>query len=362
MSSNLVALQKELQQLETRAKNLRSEVDYLESTHRNIEVSQATTARASEMRMSQENSIVPAKRKTRASKQPEPLGLPQDFVDQLVHKSGDVENLIKEHKQLNTEKAALQAALEEATRKAQEEEQQMVSLSELAGADSDGKSALTIGIKKKNEYQAALKGLVEDYNTRDTVKDQLLKMQAELERLAGLVEETISAEEQLEEGRAILTEKKKHLIELKEEHRKLDRNVRTKDKVLEKKPTGATEEEIVRSANYDRQVALYEKSKEEDQIKLNELAVRHRAMEISKAEKRLEMIGDAVTGDGLDEEERVDVELVDELIEEIKGLYNLEIEARAKIDQVDAEVERIEYRVSALELTTDSTRKEMGQD
>ncbi|EPY32166.1 hypothetical protein AGDE_08830 [Angomonas deanei] len=186
-------------------------------------------------------------------------------------------------------------------------------------------------------------------------------MQAELERLAGLVEETISAEEQLEEGRAILTEKKKHLIELKEEHRKLDRNVRTKDKVLEKKPTGATEEEIVRSANYDRQVALYEKSKEEDQIKLNELAVRHRAMEISKAEKRLEMIGDAVTGDGLDEEERVDVELVDELIEEIKGLYNLEIEARAKIDQVDAEVERIEYRVSALELTTDSTRKEMAK-
>ncbi|EPY36072.1 hypothetical protein STCU_00769 [Strigomonas culicis] len=358
---NITALQRQLNELEVFSRGLRAEVDLLTSTDRTIEIGRATSQKAAELRHSHESSPASSTQRRRRRVKGDGGVLPHDFLDGLVQKAGSVDILVKEHKRLEAEKADILRILTETTTLAQEEEQEFVSLLELAGADEDGKSALMLGIRKKNEYTAALQSLIQAYRERESTKNFLTRLQGDLQEVAAHVEDTRSAEEQLLEAKDVLAEKRDTLNQLRAERYRLSHGIAHKDLILDRPVTGPTPEELLRSANYDRSVALYEKSKEEDQIKVNELAVRHRAMEIAKSAKRLEMIGDAVAGNGLDEEERVDVELVEELMSEIKGLYDLEVEARAKAEMLDAEIERMEYRGGALELTTDSTQKEMGK-
>lgn len=368
MSTDAVlALQKQLMDVERRAKTLRNEVKQLEATRQSIEVSNNTETRVIEM-LNNESADEPAyksktarksamaKKKSQAS-----TGLPQDFIDDLTHRASDVSATIATHKKLLREAEDVENALAAATAKQQQIEDDYAELREIAGADEDGKSRSVAGTKKQNEFNYALKQLIMAYQERENIRISLRRQSAQLGRMAALVEETINAQEQKEEAKTVLAEKTAKLKELKAERARMERTVGTKDKNLCKKSRGLTEEEAVRMANMDRRVAMLELQREKEHIRSNRQAVRHRAMQIARAEKRLEMIGDAVGGNGLAEEERVDVEIVDSLMAELKDLYRQRAEADLRADMLDADIERLDYKCGALVRTTEGTRREMAK-
>lgn len=362
--ASVADLSKQLMELEQHAKVLRSEVDHLQATQRTIAISAATESKMLEIRQtSPPGSAAPPSRTGRGTKGKQQAGgllpLPQDMIDDLAHKAGDVSVAMNAHRALQREMEALQLACEHARTKTLEAEQEYVSLVELAGADEDGKSTLAVGLKKRNDYMAALKQTVAAYRERELLRVQLQNQTAELQRISSLLEQTTNAEEQRTEAKAMLLEKQEALRQLRAKRYALTRSVNTKDKILEKPDSGPSEEEVIRSANYDRRVAQYELEKQAEHIKANELAIRHRAMQIAKMERRIELIGDAVGGNGLSEEQRVDVELIDGLMAEAESLYNLRAETDAQMGFLDADIEVMEYRVAAMHHTTASTQKEL---
>lgn len=362
-SQAVLDLGKKLQELEAQAKMLRNDVSNLEATHHNLTISESTQVRAMEINRTAaeeeeaESQAGSSKRRARASR-PRQLPLCQDFIDDLARKAGDVQSTIERHRALTREKEDLLAILERVQGEGDAAEQAYYDLAELAGADDDGNSAVGIGLRKKNDYSAARNELLGLYRQREVLRKAMQVQTDELARIAAMIEDTANAEEQKSEAVAVLAEKRAKLTETRKERQQLERSLRTQENVLEKKPTGPTPEDVVRSANYDRRVAMHELEKENTQLMQNDAAVRNRAMQIAKAEKRVEMIGDAVAGEGLSEEDRVDVELMDELIKETNALHNLHQEASIRMEMLDAKIEKIDYKIAAIGSAIKGTDRE----
>lgn len=365
-SPSVLELSRQLVELDGQAKALRSEVEHLRATKRSLEVSDATQAKMSEMRESM-GSTAPSK--SRRSRQSTTRGgasatsttLPQDFIDDLAHKCGDVERAIRAHKEIALEKATLQEALAKADARTEAAEEEFAGVAEIAGADADGKSRSAAGSRKKNAYGAALKSAVALYQQRENVRIQLEGQSRELLRLASILQETIDAVSQRTEAMAVLAERKAKLAELRKEHDLIARTIARKDKIADKNQTGPTMEDYVRHSNFDRRVALHELTKEDTLTKANDLAIRHRAMQIAKLQTRLELIGGAVAGEEVneDDEERVDVEILDELAREIEELHESHLVANLRMENIDCEIEKMEWRSAALQHAKDSTQVEM---
>jgi hypothetical protein len=363
---SVLELSRQLVELDGQAKALRSEVEHLRATKRSLEVSDATNAKMSEMRESMGSTAPSKSRRSRGStvrgtSSAMSSALPQDFIDDLAHKCGEVEGAIRKHKELVVEKATLQAALAKANARTEAAEEEFAAVAEVAGADADGKSRSAAGSRKKNAYGAALKSTVALYQQRENARIQLEGQSRELLRLASILQETIDAVSQRTEAQTVLAERKAKLAELRKEHDQLARSIARKDKIADKNQTGPTMEDYVRHSNFDRRVALHELSKEDSLTKANDLAIRHRAMQIAKLQTRLELIGSAVAGDTVneDDEARVDVEIVDELAREIEELHDTHLIANLRMENIDCEIEKMEWRAGALQHAKDSTKVEM---
>lgn len=363
-SAAVLDLSKRLHELESRAKLLRNDVASLEATQRNLAISESTNNRALEIRRQvtegEEAKEASSKRRTahRTPAAAQQLPLPQDFIDELTHKAGDVQSIIDKHRSLTKEKEDLMAILGRVENEANAAEQRYYSVAELAGVDADGHSELSAALRRKNAFISTRNELVAMYREREVMRRAMNEQSKQFTKLATTAEDTANAEEQKAEAIAVLAEKSAKLEKLTKERKQLERLVHAKDDILDKKPKGPSKEDIIRSANYDRRVALYELEKEGEQLKMNDAAVRTRAMQIAKAEKRIEMIGDAVAGDGLNDEERVDAELMEELINETAALYNLHTEACLRMDSLDAQLEKITYKINAITQVIKSTDRE----
>ncbi|KAG5475356.1 hypothetical protein LSCM1_03469 [Leishmania martiniquensis] len=366
-SPSVLELSKQLLQLDSQAKALRNEVEYLRATKRSLEVSDATQAKISEMRESTGSSVQPKSQRSRVSAQRSSAAdsagtsLPRDFVDELTHKCSEVETSVQAHKLLVKEKECLQRALATAEDRAEEAEQQYISLVEVAGMDADGRLRSAIGAKKKNDYNVALRDAAEVYRQRENTRILLEGQSRELLRLAAILQETTDAENQRAEAVEVLAERKAKLSALRRECDVMARAAARRDKIADKNQHGMTSEDYIRHSNFDRRVALYELSKEDNLIKQNELAIRFRAMQIAKIQTHLELVGDAVIGDDMEEEERVDADIVEEMAKEIDQLYDSHIVANIRMDNIDCEIEKMEWRASALQHAKESTVVEMGR-
>lgn len=367
--SSVVELAKRLQDLEAYAKLLRNDVYSLEATKRNLAISESTSIRANELQRQSEEEMAAADEATLGAKQrsrksaaltkQRVLPLPLNFIDDLNRKASEVQVQIDEHHRLVEERDSIAALLDTTEMAAQEAEQTYAGLVEVAKPDENGSNTGFVSWSKKMENADATRQLLEAYRERELLSNQLNHQSDALQRLAAVVEERATSLRQLQEAKDVLAEKKDRLAELRRENVALENDIRRKDHICERKHTGPTTENIISSANYSRRVALYELEKEGEQLKSNDAAIRHRAMQIAKCEKRLEMIGDAVAGDGLSEEERVDAELMNTLIMEISALYKLRTETNIRMDVLDADVEVAEYKIDALRQSIAGTRREI---
>ncbi|KPA80949.1 hypothetical protein ABB37_04342 [Leptomonas pyrrhocoris] len=363
---SVLELSRQLVELDGQAKALRSEVEHLRSTKRSLDVSDATNAKMSEMRESMGSTAPSKSRRSRGSTvrggpSATSSDLPQGFIDDLAHKCGDVEAAIRKHRELVKEKAMLQEALVKEDAHVEAAEQEFARVSEAADADADGNSRAAAGLRKKNAYGAAQKAAVALYQQRENIRVQLEGQSRELLRLASILQETTDAVSQRTEAMEVLAERKAKLAELRKERNLLTRAVARKDKIADKGHKGLTREDYIRHSNFDRRVALHELSKEDSLTKANDLAIRHRAMQIAKLQTRLELIGGAVAGDDVNENEaeRVDVEVLDELTREIEELYESHLVANLHMENIDCEIEKMEWRAGALQHAKDSTQTEM---
>ncbi|GET89771.1 hypothetical protein, conserved [Leishmania tarentolae] len=366
-SPSVLELSKQLMQLDSQAKALRNEVEHLRATKRSLEVSNATEAKLSGIRESTDSTTKSKSQRSRALARRSgtvgstSLSLPQDFMDDLAHKRSDVEASIRTHKALMREKETLQAALAKAEDATEAAEQEYLGIIEITGIDADDKSTSVIGFTKKNAYKSALKNTVAAYQQRENVRIQMEAQSRELLRLAAILQETTDTESQHAEAVSVLAERKAKLAALRHECNMMTRAAARREKIAERNQRGLTSEDYIRHGNFDRRVALHELSKEDDLIKQNGLAIRYRAMQIAKLQAHLELIGDAVVGDDMEEDERVDADIVEVLMKEINELYDSHIVANLRMDTVDCEIEKMVWRASALQHIKDSTMLEMGR-
>ncbi|ORC91714.1 uncharacterized protein TM35_000053100 [Trypanosoma theileri] len=290
------------------------------------------------------------------------LTLPIEAVGDLNSKAGELSLVVKNHKKLLRERKQLENILEgsiEQTAEAKEENEALkntIGFSE--GATLANLRDATDAIAAKNKLKHDILNALSD---REVIK---LTLKRQTENIKSLTEELLASkswEEQRADAAEQLENKKTELNKLREEVQSMQRLLGRKDKQLDnKKPVD--ELALAKSAENDRRVVLHKLDKEQEYVRLNDMAIRHRALQIAKLEKRIEMIGDAVGGkDSDDDDERVDIELLEQLRKEILSLGRLHIEANARLEALDADVADLDRRSTGLVRTTANVRKEMSR-
>lgn len=313
--------------------------------------------------------------------------VPLEFYDEIQEKVGQIRMLLNKLKHTERERRDSEVSVNEAKQRNENTEHEVEQLQQLVGSSSqpttrattsatprrDGsvESNQTDGAQSKmgygklvgklNAYKASLNVLAELYKERDLLQSQMQAQSAELRRLAMLLEEMTKAQEQKEEALAILEEKDARLAELRSERTHMQHQIGRGEHELHKPSRELSPDRQMRADHMDNRVALMNLTREKEQIERGDASIRHRALQIARLEKRLELIGDAVAGEDLADVERVDVELVDMLMREINSLHHLGDEANVKMNKLDAEVEQLDSRIAAFKRAMASTRREMDR-
>ncbi|CCW60962.1 unnamed protein product [Phytomonas sp. EM1] len=367
--SSVAVLSKKLRELEKQAKFLRNEVASLEATKRDVIFSESTRNRSEEFqRQSQgdqqhdvsSHSPDQAKSVDRLSRGNKLAFHFPDLIDQMSQRIGDTQSSIKRHRELQLEKERLTSMLMNFENDIQHMDEEYTELMELNRSNMDEESRPLQLVQAQDELNSELQELVEMYRERELLQGQLNNQSAELWQLSTLIQDTVNAQEQKQEALNVLADKTTKLSELRKKRIQLEHAVKTKNSLIEKKTTHRPEEEVLKGVNNDFQVALRALEREDDQLKSNDAIIRHRAMQIAKTQKRLELIGEAVAGDESDGEERVDVEVADRLVVDIDALYDLHAEACAHMDKLDSEIEKMEYKVGAINRAILGAKKELN--
>ncbi|CCW71074.1 unnamed protein product [Phytomonas sp. Hart1] len=366
--SSVPILSKKLRELEKQANFLRNEVTNLEATKRDVLFSESTQNRSEEIqRQSQEEQLqdlssnfLDRNKSMNRSLQKNRLAFHfPDLVDQANKKIGDVQSTVRTHHELNLEKERLISILGNLDHDVQHLEENYKELLRLNSSNEDGDTRPELFAKSYDELKNELQELVELYRERELLQKQLNNQSSELWRLSTLMQDTVNAYEQKKEAVNVLAEKTAKLQELRDRRIQLEHLEKTKNSQFEKKTNIRPEEEAIKSANNDFNVAIWAMEREDDQLKSNDAAIRHRAMQIAKSQKRLELIGEAVSTGESDGEERVDVEVADHLVSEINAMYDLHAEACAHMDKLDADIEKMEYKVRAINQAILGAKKEL---
>eukprot|EP00796_Vickermania_ingenoplastis_P008687 gene8687-6108_t len=335
-------LSKKLRRLEMEAKTLRRDVQNLEKTQNAVAVTEDTEHRLAERDPSLGT-----------------LPIPIEMVSLLADRAGELFIAGNEHKALYEELDKLQTAAERAAAKAQEAEQEYVSLAELVGGEGDDgvAPAAVVGLRTRDAYLYKLRGLSELYVQRELLRNQLDAQTIELARLIEEEEGTSRTAEQKAEAEAALLEKRVALLEHKSEQKLLQSSVRRADFMLQRKSLSAPLEERIRRAVVDGQVASAALDKTVERTKTSEMAIRARATRILMAERRLEMIAETISG-GLENDERVDVDTFNSVMKEIEALRVLRLEGDYQTVTLDQDIEDISYKTNSIHHITLSTRAE----
>ncbi|KEG07591.1 hypothetical protein DQ04_09331000 [Trypanosoma grayi] len=287
------------------------------------------------------------------------LLLPIEAVGDLNNKAGEVTLLVREYKKLLGEQKQLESILEVSLAKTAEANEENKELKKLIGC-SNGEPVTHV--KDATEAIAYANGLRHDVMKalveRDGVKVTLKRQTECLRKIATELVGTRNLEELREEAAQQLEKKRLELENIRDETDAMRRLLGRKDKMLEKE-VPIDEVAVARAAETDRRVVMHRLEKEQKNVRLNEMAVRHRALQIAKLEKRIEMIGDAVGGDESAADERVDAELVEQLRKEILSLGRVYQECGARLELLDADVSDLDRRATGLTRTTANVKKEM---
>ncbi|KAH9593060.1 hypothetical protein LSM04_007829 [Trypanosoma melophagium] len=293
------------------------------------------------------------------SSKPRTLTLPIEAVGDLNSKAGELSLIVKKHKKLLQERKQLEDILEGSMEQTAEAKEENEALRECIGF-SEGNTlanlrdaADAIGLRNKLKHD-----ILNALSDREVVRLTLKRQTENLRKLAEELVASKSFEDQREEAVEQLENKKNELNNLRAEVYSMQRDLGRKDKELDnEKPVD--ELALAKSAENDRRVVIHKLEKEQECVRLNDMAIRHRALQIAKLEKRIEMIGDAVGGNDSGDDERVDIELLEQLRKEILALGRLHIEGNVRLEALDADVADLDRRATGLVRTTANVRKEM---
>nr|CCD14378.1 unnamed protein product [Trypanosoma congolense IL3000] len=285
--------------------------------------------------------------------------IPMETVGEVNSKAGELHLLVKERQRLLRERSHLEEALNDATlqtTKAEEEHNEIKNLIGLTGHETlayvkDMENA----IATKNMLKSDIANALQD---RETIQETLKKQNAFLNKMLTELATTDNIENDRANALTQLSEKQAELKSIRDEIYAMKRLLRRKEALLEKeKPVD--EMALVKSAETERSVALYKLEKERDAVRINEHSVAHRAAQIARLERRIEMIGDAVGGEESMDDERVDADLVEQVRKEIISLTRLHFDGSAQLELLDSDIADLDRRAAGLCRTTANVRKEM---
>ncbi|ESL11537.1 hypothetical protein TRSC58_00709 [Trypanosoma rangeli SC58] len=326
---------------------LRDRVALLEKTHRLRERdARALTATPS--------GVAADSKKTRART----LTLPLEAVSMLSSKAGDINMMVKEQKKLLEELKQLQTILESSAADTVRANELNTQLKQRIGY-TEGETIFHLqdAIKEVAQVNGLKNEILQLLSAREavqaTLKRQTEHMRAYLTELVA----SRSLDEQREEAEQQLKEKKAELEGIREEIQSMQRLLERKEKQLEnEKPVD--ELQLAQRAENERRMMIHRLEKEEEGIRQNEISIRHRSMQITKLERRIEMIGDTLGCEGPNEE-RVDAEIVEQLRKEILVLGRRHQKREAQQEILDASIVDLDRRCTGLVRTTANVKKEM---
>ena len=199
----------------------------------------------------------------------------------------------------------------------------------------------------RDEASRTKKQLLDLYCDRSALERLLLQQTKDVESLSKDVQLYHSCDDALRELRTEVAVQEQQLCSMQEEIDGLHRLLKRKDKMFDTLKH-KTEHKHVKELETSKRVTQAKLSGHKEQVRSNDIAIRHRAVVIAKLSQRLELIGDALTGEEGNHSERVDAEVVEGLRRETDILTKEHTENREKLSQLDADVEDLEHRAQTL--------------
>ncbi|EKG01366.1 hypothetical protein TCSYLVIO_007631 [Trypanosoma cruzi] len=287
------------------------------------------------------------------------ITLPIEVFGELNSKAGDVTLLLSEQKKLLKEKKQLEEILRSSAAATEEANELNTDLKQRIGY-TDGETLLHL--KDASDTVAYKNGLKHDIlqslRDRETIQTTLKR---QTQHMRGLLDDLVKSkelDEQRERAAQQLEEKRTELEGIREEVYSMRRLLERKEKQLEKeKPVD--ELLLAQRAENERRTVVHKLEREEETLRQNEISIRHRATQIAKLERRIEMIGDALGSEENADEERVDAELVEQLRKEILSLSRIHQKCEARQELLDADITDLDRRSTGLIRTAANMRKEM---
>ncbi|KAG8340269.1 hypothetical protein ERJ75_000191900 [Trypanosoma vivax] len=290
---------------------------------------------------------------------PRTVFIPIEAVGEVNNKAGELTLLINKRQRLLQERKHLESVLQQTAIQVAEAEEENNKYNEAIGLTGN-ESLFRVKDKTETVFIAnQLKCEIENaLNDRDAIQATLTRQNCYLKQMATQLSTTDNIEKDREAALQQLAEKREELKSIREEKYAIKRLLGRKEAMLEKeKPVD--EVAIVKSAETDRSVVLHKLGREREAVRLNNLSIRHRALQIARLERRIEMIGDAVGGEESAGEERVDAELLEQLRKEIISLTLLHFDGSVRLERLDSNIVDLDRRAAGLVRTTANVQKEM---
>lgn len=365
MSASILALSKELRLVDAEARKLRAEVARLEETFAAMQVAPAEDDQS--MNPAEGGSVVnggmavmvlPSEASTRARNTGSPV--PPAFFDELSKYAGEVSHEMSEYKQLHNELERMNNMQALGKKKNEAAHRTLNELYITAGWTPGEKHRYMCPTGFKDEASRLKRKMVELLQERNTAQAALERQNAELREIIAQIEGAKSISEIQARYQQELVDKKAELKTLSDDIKSIQRIIHQKDLIVAKEQETDVASKL-RGVDGDKRVAQHRLVKEQEIVRQNELAIRHRALQIEKLQRRIELIGDAVGGDDTAGEDRVDVEHVEELRKEIEVLSRLRWESNSRGEVLDAEIENLQSQADGLSRVKASTKKEVAR-
>ena len=212
-------------------------------------------------------------------------------------------------------------------------------------------------IKFADQTAQLKKKLLDAYQERRTVEEALSQQTRCIEGLLVEIDGFKSIEKELFDARTEVRIKQSELKAVEEEISSLHRLLSRKRLMLGRQEKIDVKQHV-RQLEADKRVVQKRLAGHQDQVRVNEQAIRHRALTIAKLEQKVEALADVLGGSEGAAAERVEAELVDELQVTIEQLSRQTAEQQQTMDQLDADIEDLHARARALEKATLGAQEE----
>jgi predicted RNase H-like nuclease (RuvC/YqgF family) len=274
---------------------------------------------------------------------------PIEFVDELQQKINEAKVAIGQYRDALNQR---QLSREEMLRKKMAVEERQKELDVLYSA-AKWKPGSKVGyecpIQLRDEasmLRSKMVGLCEEHSACETT---LRRQTEELIRLTELIASHSGAEEALFKAQERLKLLQSEYNDVAEEIQSLHRILKRKDRMLERSQRdNAGSASRVRHCEAAKRVAHAKLQSHQDHVRQNDVAIRHRALQIAKLSKRIELIADAIGGDEGAAAPPVEVDVVNDVRKEVDELTKEQVELDRELSEVDREIEDLEGRIKTL--------------